>query len=48
MCVRPIGDNIDFCPPLNTEEKHLDEVFGIVAEVVRELKQRHYKTRTRA
>ena len=35
--VRPIGDNIAFCPPLIAEKKHLDEMFGVVAEVVREL-----------
>ena len=36
--VRPIGDNIAFCPPLIAEKKHLDEMFGVVADVVRELK----------
>ena len=36
--VRPIGDNIAFCPPLIAEKKHLDEMFGVTAEVVRELK----------
>jgi beta-alanine--pyruvate transaminase len=35
--VRPIGDNIAFCPPLIAEKKHLDEMFGVTAEVVREL-----------
>ena len=35
--VRPIGDNIAFCPPLIAEKKHLDEMFGVVAEVVRVL-----------
>jgi beta-alanine--pyruvate transaminase len=36
--VRPIGDNIAFCPPLIVEKRHLDEMFGVTAEVVRELK----------
>jgi beta-alanine--pyruvate transaminase len=35
--VRPIGDNIAFCPPLIAEKKHLDEMFGVVGEVVRGL-----------
>jgi beta-alanine--pyruvate transaminase len=35
--VRPIGDNIAFCPPLIAEKKHLDEMFGVVSAVVREL-----------
>jgi len=35
--VRPIGDNIAFCPPLIAEKKHLDEMFGVTAEVVRDL-----------
>jgi adenosylmethionine-8-amino-7-oxononanoate aminotransferase len=35
--VRPIGDNIAFCPPLIAEKEHLDEIFGVTAEVVREL-----------
>ena len=35
--VRPIGDNIAFCPPLIAEKKHLDEMFGVVAEVVGKL-----------
>ena len=35
--VRPIGDNIAFCPPLIAEKKHLDEMFGVTAEVVRGL-----------
>ena len=33
--VRPIGDNIGFCPPLIVEQKHLDQMFGAVAEVLR-------------
>ena len=36
--VRPIGDNIAFCPPLIAEKKHLDEMFSVTAEVVRGLK----------
>jgi beta-alanine--pyruvate transaminase len=32
--VRPIGDNIGFCPPLIVEQKHLDQMFGAVAEVL--------------
>jgi adenosylmethionine-8-amino-7-oxononanoate aminotransferase len=35
--VRPIGDTIAFCPPLIAEKKHLDQMFGVVAELVREL-----------
>ncbi len=33
--VRPIGDNVAFCPPLICENKHLDQMFGTVAEVLR-------------
>jgi len=33
--VRPIGDNVAFCPPLICEKKHLDQMFGTVAEVLR-------------
>ncbi len=35
--VRPIGDAIAFCPPLIAEKKHLDQMFGVVAEIVREV-----------
>jgi beta-alanine--pyruvate transaminase len=35
--VRPIGDALAFCPPLIVEAKHLDELFGRVAEVLRTL-----------
>jgi beta-alanine--pyruvate transaminase len=35
--VRPIGDTIAFCPPLIAEPKHLDQMFGVVAEIVREV-----------
>jgi len=33
--VRPIGDNIGFCPPLIVEQKHFDQMFGAVAEVLK-------------
>jgi len=33
--VRPIGDALGFCPPLIAEKKHLDELFGTVAEVLK-------------
>jgi beta-alanine--pyruvate transaminase len=33
--VRPIGDNVAFCPPLICEQKHLDRMFGTVADVLR-------------
>jgi len=32
--VRPIGDNVGFCPPLIVEQKHFDQMFGAVAEVL--------------
>jgi beta-alanine--pyruvate transaminase len=35
--VRPIGDTIAFCPPLIAGERHLDEMFGVVADLVREV-----------
>jgi len=35
--VRPIGDAIAFCPPLIAESAHLDQMFGVVSEVVREV-----------
>jgi beta-alanine--pyruvate transaminase len=35
--VRPIGDTIAFCPPLIAEPRHLDEMFGVVADLVREV-----------
>ncbi|HVB47835.1 MAG TPA: aspartate aminotransferase family protein, partial [Burkholderiales bacterium] len=31
--VRPIGDALAFCPPLIAEKKHLDQMFGTVAQV---------------
>jgi beta-alanine--pyruvate transaminase len=33
--VRPVGDNVCFCPPLIAEQKHLDQMFGAVAEVLK-------------
>jgi len=33
--VRPVGDSLAFCPPLIAEKKHLDEMFGVVAEVLK-------------
>jgi beta-alanine--pyruvate transaminase len=33
--VRPVGDAIAFCPPLIVEKKHLDQMFGTVAEVLK-------------
>ena len=35
--VRPIGDALAFCPPLIAERKHLDQIFGTVAEVLKSL-----------
>jgi beta-alanine--pyruvate transaminase len=35
--VRPVGDALAFCPPLIAEKKHLDEMFGVVAEVLKTL-----------
>jgi len=35
--VRPIGDAIAFCPPLIAEKKHLDQMFGTLAEVLKSL-----------
>jgi beta-alanine--pyruvate transaminase len=32
--VRPVGDNVAFCPPLICEKRHLDQMFGTVAEVL--------------
>jgi len=32
--VRPVGDALAFCPPLIAEKKHLDQMFGTVAEVL--------------
>jgi beta-alanine--pyruvate transaminase len=35
--VRPVGDALAFCPPLIAEKKHLDQMFGVVAEVLKTL-----------
>ena len=35
--VRPIGDALAFCPPLIAQKKHLDQMFGTVAEVLKDL-----------
>ncbi len=32
--VRPMGDALAFCPPLIAESKHLEQMFGTVAEVL--------------
>jgi len=32
--VRPIGDALGFCPPLIAEPRHLEQMFGTVAEVL--------------
>ncbi len=32
--VRPVGDSLAFCPPLIVEPKHLDQLFGTLAEVL--------------
>ncbi|MSP96403.1 MAG: aspartate aminotransferase family protein [Betaproteobacteria bacterium] len=32
--VRPVGDHVAFCPPLICEQKHLDQMFSAVAEVL--------------
>jgi len=33
--VRPIGDTLGMCPPLIVEKKHLEQMFGAVAEVLK-------------
>ncbi len=35
--VRPVGDALAFCPPLIAEKKHLDQMLGTVAEVLKTL-----------
>jgi beta-alanine--pyruvate transaminase len=32
--VRPVGEALAFCPPLIAEQKHLDQLFGTVSEVL--------------
>ncbi len=34
---RPVGDALAFCPPLIAQKKHLDQMFGTVAEVLKTL-----------
>jgi beta-alanine--pyruvate transaminase len=33
--VRPVGDSVAFCPPLIAEKKHLDQMFDVVADVLK-------------
>jgi beta-alanine--pyruvate transaminase len=33
--IRAMGDIIAFCPPLISEQKHLDQMFGTVADVLK-------------
>ncbi|MCL4801964.1 MAG: aminotransferase class III-fold pyridoxal phosphate-dependent enzyme [Burkholderiales bacterium] len=33
--VRPIGDALAICPPLVVEKRHLDQIFGVVADVLK-------------
>jgi beta-alanine--pyruvate transaminase len=35
--VRPVGDALAFSPPLIAEKKHLDQMFGVVSEVLKTL-----------
>jgi beta-alanine--pyruvate transaminase len=35
--VRPVGEALAFCPPLIAEKKHLDQMFGTLAEVLKKL-----------
>jgi beta-alanine--pyruvate transaminase len=35
--VRPVGDALAFCPPLIAQQKHLDQMFGAVGEVLKNL-----------
>ena len=35
--VRPVGEALAFCPPLIAEKQHLDQMFGVVAEAIREV-----------
>jgi beta-alanine--pyruvate transaminase len=35
--VRPVGDALAFSPPLIAQKKHLDQMFGVVAEVLKTL-----------
>jgi beta-alanine--pyruvate transaminase len=33
--VRPVGDSVAFCPPLIAENRHLEQMFGTLAEVLK-------------
>jgi beta-alanine--pyruvate transaminase len=33
--VRPVGEALAFCPPLIAERKHLDDMFGVVTQVLK-------------
>jgi beta-alanine--pyruvate transaminase len=35
--VRPVGEALAFCPPLIAQKRHLDLMFGVVGEVLKEL-----------
>ncbi|HJS77240.1 MAG TPA: aspartate aminotransferase family protein [Burkholderiales bacterium] len=35
--VRPVGEALAFCPPLIAEKKHLDLMFGVVGEMLKEV-----------
>ena len=35
--VRPVGDALAFSPPLIAQKKHLEQMFGVVAEVLKTL-----------
>src|SRR5262245_23270594 len=35
--VRPVMESLDFCPPLIAQKKDLDQMFGVVAEVLKTL-----------
>ena len=35
--VRPVGEALAFCPPLIAEKKHLDLMFGVVGEVLKQI-----------
>ena len=35
--VRPMGDVLAFCPPLIVEKQHIDTMFGVLGEAIREV-----------
>jgi beta-alanine--pyruvate transaminase len=35
--VRPMGDVLAFCPPLIVEKRHIDTMFGVLGEAIREV-----------